>query len=94
MRPEEDRAAAERAQRERLERDARPERRWEYHVLRVGLKARADRELNELGLKGWQLAQVLEVDGHLAYYFERELPPVEATATTPDETSSAISASE
>jgi hypothetical protein len=29
--------------------------------------------LNELGAKGWQLVQVIEVDGHLAFYLEREV---------------------
>ncbi len=50
-------------------------RRFEYHVLRVGTKARAEGALNELGSKGWQLVQVIETDGHLAFYLERELAP-------------------
>jgi hypothetical protein len=61
---------------ERMHRDENPERRWEYHVLRVGPKARAEHQLNELGNKGWQLVQVIETEGHLAFYFERELIPL------------------
>ena len=41
--------------------------------MRLGLKARAEGPLNELGAKGWQLVQVIETDGHLAFYMEREL---------------------
>jgi hypothetical protein len=73
---------------ERLQRDANPERRWEYHVLRIGPKARAEHQLNELGSKGWQLVQVIETEGHLAFYMERELPPLEPgeeEPPTPDE---------
>ena len=58
---------------ERRERDSRPGRRFEYHVLRMGTKARAEQQLNELGGKGWQLVQVIETEGHLAFYLEREL---------------------
>ena len=58
---------------QRARRDQAPERRWEYSVLRLGPKARAEGPLNELGAKGWQLVQVIEVDGHLAFYLEREL---------------------
>ena len=58
---------------ERRQRDASPARRFEYHVLRVGTKARAEQQLNELGAKGWQLVQVIETEGHLAFYLEREL---------------------
>ena len=58
---------------QRARRDLDPERRWEYTVLRLGPKARAEGPLNELGAKGWQLVQVIEVDGHLAFYLEREL---------------------
>jgi hypothetical protein len=58
---------------ERRQRDARPSRRFEYHVLRTGTKARAEQQLNELGGKGWQLVQVIETEGHLAFYLEREL---------------------
>ena len=57
---------------DRRRRDENPSRRFEYHVLRVGLKARAEGQLNELGDKGWQLVQVVETDGHLAFYLERE----------------------
>lgn len=45
---------------DRLARDADPARRWEYYVLRVGPKARAEHQLNELGTKGWQLVQAIE----------------------------------
>jgi hypothetical protein len=65
---------------DRMARDANPERRWEYHVLRVGPKARAEHQLNELGAKGWQLVQAIETEGHLAFYLERELPPSEEPA--------------
>jgi hypothetical protein len=58
---------------DRRRRDDNPPRRFEYHVLRVGLKARAEGQLNELGGKGWQLVQVVETDGHLAFYLEREI---------------------
>ena len=64
---------------ERARRDQDPERRWEYTVLRLGPKARAEAPLNELGAKGWQLVQVIEVDGHLAFYLEREVGPDEDT---------------
>ena len=62
---------------QRARRDLDPERRWEYTVLRLGLKARAEGPLNELGAKGWQLVQLIEVDGHLAFYLEREVSPDE-----------------
>ena len=75
LRSDEERASRARLEEERRARDANPERRFEYHVLRVGLKARAEGQLNELGGKGWQLVQVVETDGHLAFYLERELPP-------------------
>ena len=58
---------------QRARRDQDPERRWEYTVLRLGPKARAEGPLNELGAKGWQLVQLIEVDGHLAFYLEREV---------------------
>jgi hypothetical protein len=67
---------------ERARRDLDPERRWEYTVLRLGPKARAEGQLNELGAKGWQLVQVIEVDGHLAFYLEREVPADDADALT------------
>jgi hypothetical protein len=63
----------------RARRDQDPERRWEYTVLRLGPKARAEGPLNELGAKGWQLVQVIEVDGHLAFYLEREVGPDDDT---------------
>jgi hypothetical protein len=46
-------------------------------VLRVGPKARAEGQLNELGSRGWQLVQVIETDGHLAFYLEREITPTD-----------------
>ena len=64
---------------ERARRDLEPDRRWEYTVLRLGPKARAEGPLNELGAKGWQLVQVIEVDGHLAFYLEREVGPDDDT---------------
>ncbi len=79
VKSQDDHGALERAQRDRLERDASPDRRWEYFVLRVGPKARADQELNELGSKGWQLVQIIEVEGHLAFYFEREIVDPDAS---------------
>jgi hypothetical protein len=80
LKTEEERGDRIQALEDRMERDANPSRRWEYHVLRVGPKARAEHQLNELGAKGWQLVQVIETDGHLAFYLERELPEVEDTA--------------
>jgi hypothetical protein len=62
---------------DRRRRDDNPARRFEYHVLRVGLKARAEGQLNELGAKGWQLVQVIETEGHLAFYLEREIVPAD-----------------
>ena len=73
LKPETEREAEARLQAERSERDSNPDRRWEYSVLRLGPKARAEAPLNELGSKGWQLVQVIETDGHLAFYMEREL---------------------
>ena len=77
LRNEEERAERARLVEERRFRDENPDRRWEYFVLRVGMKARVDNELNELGSKGWQLVQVVETDGHLAFYMEREILPLE-----------------
>ncbi len=73
LRSDEERAARARVEEERRQRDENPARQFEYHVLRVGPKARAEGPLNELGAKGWQLVQVIETDGHLAFYLEREL---------------------
>jgi hypothetical protein len=73
LRSDEERAARARAEEERRLRDQNPARRFEYQVLRVGPKARAEVQLNELGGKGWQLVQVIETEGHLAFYLEREL---------------------
>lgn len=77
LKSEEEREALARLEAERLERDLQPDRRWEYMVLRLGPKARAEGPLNELGQKGWQLVQVIETEGHLAFYMERELLPPE-----------------
>jgi hypothetical protein len=73
LRSDEERAARARLEEERKQRDVNPARRFEYTVLRVGIKARAEGQLNELGSKGWQLVQVVEADGHLAFYLEREI---------------------
>jgi hypothetical protein len=73
LRSDEERAARSRLEEERRRRDENPARRFEYHVLRVGLKVRAEATLNELGAKGWQLVQVVETEGHLAFYLEREI---------------------
>ena len=69
-RSDEERARVEEARRRR---DESPARRFEYHVLRVGPKARAEVQLNDFGSKGWQLVQVIETEGHLAFYLEREI---------------------
>jgi hypothetical protein len=81
MKSESERELDAKLEAERTLRDASPERRWEYTVLRLGTKARAELPLNELGAKGWQLVQVIETDGHLAFYLERELPPDEADSS-------------
>jgi hypothetical protein len=73
LKSDEERAERARLEEERRRRDTDPERRFEYHVLRVGPKARAEAQLNELGAKGWQLVQVIETEGHLAFYLEREI---------------------
>ena len=73
LRSDERRDDRARIEEERRRRDENPARRFEYHVLRVGLKARAEGPLNELGSKGWQLVQAVEADGHVAFYLEREL---------------------
>ena len=80
MKSETEREAEARAEAERLARDLNAERRWEYHVVRMGPKARPEEQLNELGAKGWQLVQVIETDGYLSFYLERELPPPEPSA--------------
>jgi hypothetical protein len=79
LKSDDDRAARARLEEERRRRDENPPRRFEYHVLRVGLKARAEGQLNEFGRKGWQLVQAVETEGHLAFYLEREIvdEPVE-----------------
>ena len=73
LKPESEREAEAQLEAERARRDLNPERRWEYTVMRLGPKARAEGPLNELGAKGWQLVQVIQTDGHLAFYMEREL---------------------
>jgi hypothetical protein len=80
LRSDEDRAARERLDEERRQRDLNPARRFEYHVLRVGPKARAEGQLNELGRKGWQLVQAVEMEGHVAFYLEREIGDADAAA--------------
>ena len=80
LKTEDERGDRIQALEDRMARDANPDRRWEYHVLRVGPKARAEHQLNELGAKGWQLVQAIETDGHLAFYLERELPELQDTA--------------
>ena len=80
LRSDDDRAARARVDEERRRRDESPARRFEYHVLRIGLKARAEGQLNELGAKGWQLVQVVETEGHLAFYLEREIVPADGGA--------------
>ena len=82
LKSDEERAARAQREEERRQRDLNPLRRFEYHVLRVGLKARAEGQLNELGSKGWQLVQVLETDGHLAFYLEREVAEAGAAASS------------
>lgn len=79
LKSEAEREAEERAEAERLERDQKAERRWEYHVFRIGSKARAEEKLNELGAGGWQLVQVLDMGDHLAFYMERELAEADET---------------
>lgn len=73
LKSDEERTARARLEEERRRRDVDPARRFEYHVLRVGPKARAETQLNELGANGWQLVQVIETEGHLAFYLEREI---------------------
>jgi hypothetical protein len=79
LKSDDQRAARARLEEERRRRDDNPARRFEYTVLRVGSKARAEGPLNELGGKGWQLVQIVEMEGHLAYYLEREVFPLEPT---------------
>ena len=73
LKPESEREAEARLEAERAQRDLNPDRQWEYTVLRLGPKARAEGPLNELGAKGWQLVQLIETDGHVAFYMEREV---------------------
>jgi hypothetical protein len=82
LRSDEERAARARQDEERRQRDENPSRRFEYHVLRVGPKARAEGQLNELGSRGWQLVQAIETDGHIAFYLEREIVSSEPDAST------------
>ncbi len=81
LKTDEERAERARLEEDRRRRDESPVRRFEYFVLRVGPKARAETQLNELGQKGWQLVQVIETDGHLAFYLERELAPGDVVAS-------------
>ncbi len=78
LRSDEERAAKAQLEEERRQRDLSPTRKFEYHVLRVGPKARAEGQLHELGQKGWQLVQAIETDGHTAFYLEREIVPDDA----------------
>ena len=80
LKGDDQRAARARLEEERRRRDENPARRFEYTVLRVGSKARAEGPLNELGSKGWQLVQIVEMEGHLAFYLEREVFPLESGA--------------
>jgi hypothetical protein len=73
LRSDEERAARAQLEEARRLRDESPSRRFEYHVLRIGPKARAEGQLNELGGRGWQLVQAIETDGHIAFYLEREI---------------------
>jgi hypothetical protein len=79
LKSEAEREAEERLEAEQLERDQKADRRWEYHVFRVGAKARAEEQLNDLGRRGWQLVQVVDMGDHLAFYLERELPEMDET---------------
>ena len=81
LRSDEERASRAQLEEERRRRDESPARRFEYHVLRIGPKARAEGQLNELGGKGWQLVQAIETDGHIAFYLEREIVSAEADAS-------------
>ena len=81
LKSDEERAARAQQEEERRQRDVNPARRFEYQVLRVGPKARAEGQLNELGLRGWQLVQAIETDGHIAFYLERELVSTEPEAS-------------
>ena len=81
LRSDEERAARAQLEEERRRRDLSPTRKFEYHVLRVGPKARAEGQLNELGQKGWQLVQAIETDGHIAFYLEREIVLDDADAS-------------
>ena len=80
LKSDDERAARARLEEERRQRDENPTRRFEYYVLRIGPKARAEGQLNELGARGWQLVQVIETEGHLAFYLEREIVPETAAA--------------
>jgi hypothetical protein len=83
LKSDDDRAERARLEEERRRRDENPARQFEYHVLRVGIKARAEGQLTEFGRKGWQLVQVVETDGHLAFYLEREIVEDDAEAAAP-----------
>lgn len=85
IKSDDQRAARARLEEERRRRDENPARRFEYTVLRVGSRARAEGPLNELGGKGWQLVQIVEMEGHLAFYLEREVFPLEPSDGGEDE---------
>jgi hypothetical protein len=87
MKSESERELEARLEAERALRDGSPERRWEYTVVRLGPKARAEGPLNDLGAKGWQLVQAIETDGHLAFYLERELVSPDETESGPSDSS-------
>ena len=72
LKPEAEREAEARLQAEAVERDAIPTAAGSTSCS-GSARARAEAPLNELGAKGWQLVQVIETDGHLAFYMEREL---------------------
>ena len=94
LKSEEGRAARARLEDERRRRDENPARRFEYTVLRVGSKARAEGPLNELGSKGWQLVQAVEMEGHVAFYLEREILPLEGPVELQAESDEAAAAGE
>ena len=79
MKPETEREAEAQLAAERSLRDLNPERRWEYTVVRLGPSARR-RPAERARPEGWQLVQVIEVDGHLAFYMEREVVSEDAEA--------------
>jgi len=81
LRSDEGRTARARLDEERRVRDENPLRRFEYQVLRVGVKARAESQLNDFSANDWQLVQMAETDGHIAFYLEREIVATDAADT-------------